>query len=498
MTSASLEKRSPLAGLRGEAAWLLASRVVVALSGFVTLRVLTALLPESLYGQYALFLAFLSLIASFAVGPISQAQNRFLYEAAASGALRGFVRWSLMTVCLAALLGAVLGLPLVWWHAGSNPQWLLIWGCAAAAALFSAVGARAQGFFNTYRWRGRYAVVSTADVWLRLAFLALCAVFIGENMLSLAVAVAAAATLTALAGLPWLRALANEPPPVQRSAATFDLAVVWKFAMPLFGVTLLSWVSSLSDRYIISFSLGDSEVGRYVASYQVASVAPGLLSSLFFPLVSPILYQQMAHRSGQPLHLDRYLMAMAVPGLLLVGLVVVDVRSTCLVLLGSSEYFTGDAVIPWVGSALLLMTLQQVLEHEAIYRKAMRGLLAANALGAAVNLTLNFVLLRRYGISVAAASTLASYVVSMSVILAIYRPSIARGTWGRLGVYLVLCAGAVVLLRLAVPESLPTLLRAPIRWVAYTALSVLIMGSTIRDLIRWRQQPDVSTVEGRA
>jgi O-antigen/teichoic acid export membrane protein len=487
--AAGVAPDKPLASrpARWEAGWLLLARLASAVASFLSLRLLTSILNEEVYGRFALFQGLLALVAGFFIGPLAQAQNRFLHDATLDGHLPELLRWSVKTIAIAAFIGSGAVVAGVYFYWGNDPWWLLVAAAGIIASVASAMSSRIQGFLNTYRWRGRYAALSTFEVWARLLAVLGLVSLLGSSLTSCALGVTAAAVASAVFGVPWLRALAKERPP-RTASSCFDPRPLWRFAAPLFAVTLLSWVVSLSDRYIISLSLDDASVGKYVANYQVAAVVPGLVGSIFFPLVSPVLFQDMAQMRGQPLALDRYLLAIGVPPLFVGGFVLADLKAACSLLLGDQSYFAGDLVIPWVMLAMIVMLVQQVLEHEAFYRHATRSLVVANLVAATVNITANLVFLPRFGVVVAAMSTLAAYICSCVTVMVLCRPTVHLASWLKLLAIGLALSASVLLARAVVPESVRPEVRAPLRWLCYGLLGAFITVGTFRDLVRLRRQ----------
>jgi len=450
---------------------LMVGRVLMGLAAFASVRVLTAVMPPELYGRYALVVGYVGFVAALFVNPLAQAMNRFLHEAAQAGTMRLFLVWGMGSTSLLALVGA-LGVPIfLALYVGSDASLGLIGLLLVATLLGANLRDRQLGLFNTFRWRKRYVALATADAWAKTLAVAAAVTLWGPSLSSALLGMAAGTWLLALAGLPWLVELSHHRPESVAPEAAFETKTMVRYALPLFGVNALSWLLASSDRYVIAGVLDEAELGRYVASAQVAMVGPSLLTSAFFPMFTPILYQRMATHPNEPLKLDRYALAITALSLFLGGLVVADLDATFGILVSRGDYFTGDSVVPFVLLGQLAYALHQIAEHEAHFRKRTKGLIVANGLAAFVSLSANFLLAPRLGIMGAGLAAFATYSALLGATVRIYRPSIAKKTWARIGAMTCATVVAIVALRTVVPQEWPLWLRAIARWGLWTSFA---------------------------
>jgi len=298
---------------------------------------------------------------------------------------------------------------------------------------------------------------------------------------------AAGTWLLALMGLPWLFELSRYRPDSLERQEPFRAQILVRYALPLFGVNVLSWLLASSDRYVLARVLDEVEVGRYVASCQVALVGPSLLTSAFFPIFTPILYHRMATHPNEPLKLDRYAIAITALSLFLGGLVVADLEATFRILVSRGDYFTGDSVVPFVLLGQLAYALYQVAEHEAQFQKRTRGLIVANGLAAFVSVTSNLLLAARLGVMGAALAAFVAYTALFLATVFIYRPSIAKKTWAQIGVMTAGAILAIVALRTVIPDDWPFWTRAAARWGLWLVVACALAWLLLRkDITRLR------------
>lgn len=488
-------RRGALAqALRGEMLPLLFGRVAMGLAAFVSVRILTSVMSPELYGRYALTVGYLGFVAALLVNPIAQAMNRFLHEAARAGAMRLFLVQGLRSTTRMSLLGA-LGLPIFVALYLREDEALWLNGALIALILVGAnLRDRQLGLFNNFRWRGRYVTLASLDAWMKTLAIAASILWLGPSLSSALMGMAFGTWLLALAGLPWLVELSRQRPPEDEPPAplAFEPAKVTQYALPLFGVNLLSWLVATSDRYVIAGVLGDADLGRFVASAQVAQAAPIVLAGVFFPMFTPILFQRMANEPGAPLHLDRYALGVAALSLSLGGLLMADLDCAFRILVSRDEYRTGDAIVPFVFFGQVCYMLHQVAEHEAYRQKRTGRLVFANGAAALVGVTTNLALSSWLGIMGAGIAASATYATLLAGTLWLYRPSITKKSWLRIGSMLLVAIGVVVLARLLVPNEWPIWLRAPSRWALFAALFGGGLWATMRDELRPSPRPTLT------
>lgn len=490
----SLPIRIPTKALRGEMLPLLFGRIAMGLAAFVSVRILTSVMSPELYGRYALSIGYLGFVAALLVNPIAQAMNRFLHEAARAGAMRLFLVQGLRSTTSMALLGA-LGLPLfVTLYLREEPSLWLNGGLIALILIGANLRDRQLGLFNNFRWRGRYVTLASLDAWTKALAIAAAILWLGPSLMSALIGLSLGTWLIALAGLPWLIELSRHRPPEDDTAnrPAFEPAKVTKYALPLFGVNLLGWLVATSDRYVIAGVLGDAELGRFVASAQVALAAPVVLAGVFFPMFTPILFQKMAESPGEPLHLDRYALGVAALALTLGGLLMSDVDCAFRILVSRNEYRTGDSIVPFVFFGQFCYMLHQVAEHEAYRQKRTGRLVFANGAAALVGVTTNLVLSSWLGIMGAAIAATATYATLLSTTLWLYRPSIMMKSWLRIGLMTIAAALLVVLARVLVPGDWPVWLRAPSRWTLFGMLFGAGMWATLKNELQTSRAPTLT------
>jgi O-antigen/teichoic acid export membrane protein len=184
-----------------------------------------------------------------------------------------------------------------------------------------------------------------------------------------------------------------------------------RFSLPLAPSSLIFWITTSSDRYIIGFLLGASSVGIYSAGYNI-----GYLIYLFVIPLQIILLPELSklHDKGEIEEVKTYtsyslkfFLLIAIPSV--VGFTVL--ANQILVLLTTTKFINGSSVIPIVGLSALFSGLFQIIINICIlYKKTIHNFWI-QACSAILNLCLNFLLIPIIGIIGAAIATLFSFMI---------------------------------------------------------------------------------------
>ena len=188
----------------------------------------------------------------------------------------------------------------------------------------------------------------------------------------------------------------------------------FRFGWPLIFLALWTWVNNYFDRYAIEYFFSIEEVGIYSASYGVGSKFFLVLSPIFMIMVTPHVYS-LTKKEQKKIELLRYgrvYSIVAIPILI----VIYFSRNTIGDLLLSDQYSQGFYLIFWIAFAFYLFTLARLYELYFYSEQKTKIILIANILSAFLNIVLNIILLKPYGLFGAAIATCASFLVHFATI----------------------------------------------------------------------------------
>lgn len=182
------------------------------------------------------------------------------------------------------------------------------------------------------------------------------------------------------------------------------------FALPLLPAQFSGWVIASSDRYMINYFLGLSEVGIYSAAYGIAGIV-GIytagLGSILLPTLSKIYDENNMEVVEKYLsYLVKYYLLIGIPSVF--GIFVL---SRPLLHMVTTESFldSGTAVIPVVALSLLIYGGCTITNQPIALAKKTALIPKIWGLSSVINFVLNLLLIPISGILGAALATLLAY-----------------------------------------------------------------------------------------
>jgi O-antigen/teichoic acid export membrane protein len=350
--------------------WVIAGHASTGVFSLLGGRLVTQFVSPEVFGVVSLAQNLLLLMRSLFCSPILTAGLRYYPDAQRGhfvSALYRRLRSSLLKAVIALEVTAVTG-GLIWiWRSGVNASVLLILVIFTAADVFRTLETT---MFNAARRQRAAALTSAAEAFARPVLIVSGVVILGASVQVVLGATALSIALTLLA----IYASTRPRTTVDENAMP---PAVWaemiKYAIPLAPLAVLSWLVSVSDRYIIQWLTHDLfSVGVYAASY-------GLISQPFLLLQGVAVSRQDNAAAAKTF---RVWLALAA-GLCILALAGIVLFRTLLVraLLGP-KYHDAVVVVPWIALGYLFFVVEQVLEQHLLAHKRTKAVLSAQACGA--------------------------------------------------------------------------------------------------------------------
>ncbi len=428
------------------------------LSFFLT-RLYTELLTQGQYGVTDMLQQSGNLLLPLITLGITNAVVRF-------GLDKGVRKSDVFTTGLLSLLGGMVLLLLISPLLGSIPlisdyTWLLcIFVFTSSLRSLCAQFVRAQNRVKLFAIDGIFSTLTT--ILFNILFLVVWKFGVVGYMFSIVCAdLCSVVFLTIAAGLTRF---------IQVKSLDFSVTKsMLKYAVPLIPNTVLWWITNVSDRYIVSWTCGESYTGLYAAAYKIPSLVI-LMSGIFMDAwqISAVTEEKGRNRFYTKVTslYTAFLFVMA-SGVILVTRIVPR-------FLFAESYYVAWRYIPLLTVTVVFTCLVNFLGSiYMVEKKSVRSLLTA-LLSAVINIVLNLLWIPKYGVNGAAAATLVCYLVVFAVRLVDTRRYI-RIEWQFHR--LVLCTGIVLL------QTVVILYEAPL-WILWEiilfAAMMLLCG---RDLL---------------
>jgi O-antigen/teichoic acid export membrane protein len=259
------------------------------------------------------------------------------------------------------------------------------------------------------------------------------------------------------------------------------LAAGLVFGLPLLPHALSHWVLNLSDRIVLGAFVDHAQVGIYNLAYQAAAPI-GLVVVAVHQGVMP-LYA----RAGADAAIRRGLRRVATFHVHLtgwLGLAAILLAPPVIVALFPSAYAPAAPLVPWIGVGYVLFGLYVIpMDSLSLMIGRTRWLWIPTLAAASLNVALNVVLVPRFGVVAAAASTAVSYAILLvGILVARWRIRGPRIEYEvlRMGAGLGGLAVVAVLVSVSLPSMVdPLSLAVRLGAVIVTGVAVLLSGLRI-------------------
>ena len=396
-----------------EGAWSAFGKITTALGALIGVRFLTEFVPKEVYGKISLLIGIVTLGSNLFASPLISAAQRFHPEMALSGKVQqlrrtivGILKWAVGTLAGLILLGGLFV------RFGTMSYLVFV---ALAGFLVVLVCRNLEiGFLTAARRQKEVALWSSSEAWLKPAFAVLLVILLGDSPQSVLLGYFAAigGVLLCFHLLP-VPVEGRGNPKVPSETDTELTAKIRRYAMPLVPLALVAWVSSLSDRYIISGMLGVGQVGIYAAGYGLMSMPFLMAGGIIGQTLRPPYYQAIS--AGNITLAEKLLRTQLAITALICGAGVVAVfflRNIIATLLLAKEYRSAVSLMTYIAAGITLQVISQIFEGILIAYKRTGFLLIIHSFGAIVCVLSVYFLIRRFNL-IGAAMACPIYYLSM-------------------------------------------------------------------------------------
>jgi len=275
-----------------EGGWIVAGQAASVVGSLMLIRVLTAHLNPTQYGQLALGLTVATLVSQLVMGGVINAIGRFFAVAAAQQTLSVYLRASRQLMLqgtlavLVIVVGVVVGL--IGWNAN---QWIPISLAALFFSVLSSYNAALSGIQNAARQRAIVALHSGLDAWLKILLSWIVLHYWGASGTAVVLAYGFSALLVTGSQLRMLRRVM---PADQQVFNPVDLAAwrsrMWRYSWPFASWGIFTWLQLVSDRWALEVFASTEDVGFYTVLFQIGMTPITIAATATMSFLGPILY----------------------------------------------------------------------------------------------------------------------------------------------------------------------------------------------------------------
>ncbi len=375
---------------------------------FLMTRFYTEALTPSDYGEADLIIQTANLLIPLVSAGIADGVFRFVLETDDEHTAKrksifsaGFYTISAGTAILAAL-SSFISIP----GFLSEYKWLLIWFISASCYhSLCAQFIRGEGKTRLFAYQG---VLNTVLVIVfSILFLSVFEAGTSGYIISIALADSICALYLAAGQKLWRLMDIHLKPGMWRK--------MMRYSLPLVPAALFWWITSVSDRYMITWFLGSGANGIYTVASKIPAIIT-LISGMFLEAwqFSAVRESRGSRRSYISFYTNIWSMFLTV--MFTGGSIIIAFSPAAIRLLAASEYYSAAEYLPILTAAAILSSLVSFMGSVYIVTKRSSLSFLTTAAGAVFNIILNFLLIPTHlGIYGAAVATLCSYLLSFLI-----------------------------------------------------------------------------------
>jgi O-antigen/teichoic acid export membrane protein len=388
-------------------------------------RLLTQVASASTYGEWKMIVGVVGLCSGFVLRPFAQFAMREYHDAVARKSEQHFqvfarsVQLRIAVVCALCTIGILLGFRTIFQSPGLVAT-IAVGGYLVAEAMWTLE----RGLRITQNHQASASVMEGVLAWTMPVAAAGGVVIFGD---SADVFIACQSTLLVLLLVLWFSMTASD----DTAAIWSDVGAVeracWtenarRFVMPMVGLSVLTWIVNIGDRYVIAYFHGPAAAGQYSAVYALCSTPLTVMGGMSARALYPFWFRSVAEQqaaSTRRMFIGMLLFTSCAAAAVVMGILVFGASISEIVL--AESYRTGAPdLMRWIAGGYAVLIVASVFEMSSYAYKRTARITISYGLAATVNVLLNLLWVPKWGALGAARatfSTFAVYGVVMSVLM---------------------------------------------------------------------------------
>lgn len=220
-----------------------------------------------------------------------------------------------------------------------------------------------------------------------------------------------------------------------------------RYSIPLIPAALGMFVIHFSDRFFLNHYAPLSDVGIYSLAYKFGFLITPLVVRPFYMIWQSKMFEFYDDKNREELYnkiMAIFLFAIAA-GYLLVSAFIDEI----LILMATEKYYSAALYVPLIAGAYVLNGANQIFLAPLYAEKKTKRIGMINGAAAIVNIILNIILIKAYGIMGAALATLLSFMfITIYTVIESTKVSHLRWEWVKYSKLLVIVMLAITLISL--------------------------------------------------
>jgi O-antigen/teichoic acid export membrane protein len=271
------------------------------------------------------------------------------------------------------------------------------------------------------------------------------------------------------------------------SVSRTEVRKLLSFGIPLIPAMLSAFVFHSANRYVLKIYHPLEDVGLFNLAYQFGLVILVLFVRPIKLIWPPMFYSYQEDPDRDKFFSRTFTLAFLIGTILFLFLSTLS--KDVLILMSDETYWSVYTIVPFIALGYLIWGLENILNISFAYKRKTRIMAIYFAIGAAVNLLLNFMLIPEHGMKGAAISTLVSFAV-MFVFVLFYNRKLLPVDYEWVRILKIAVVGGAVFLGCWFPEF-PSLASSMI-------IKTLLIGTVpmILYLIRFFNPYEIARIKG--
>ena len=194
---------------------------------------------------------------------------------------------------------------------------------------------------------------------------------------------------------------------MSRTGWRIDFGILWqmvKFGAPLVPAGLAGQIFHVSDRYFVKEYISMGQAGLYSLGYKIGSLVHQFITTPFQQVWTPRRFENF-NKEGSERNYARIFTYFVTLGLFM-GLMISLLSKEIIRLMTTEAFWSAYKVVPIIALAHVIFSFQSHFSIGILMKKATKYLAMIDVTTAIINLILNVILIRKYGIWGAAVATL--------------------------------------------------------------------------------------------
>jgi len=371
--------------------------------GFVLIPVYTHYLTTSDYGILQLVAITIEVVGIVVSLGIADAIYRFYYDTDDPEEKKKVIS----TACIGVFLIATPLIAVLSFFSWQTAGWVLetsnqgIYLFLALANLwFNSMGDLLNTFLRVQERSRSYLVVSVVRTAFNFSAIIVLVVFLKKGLLGIFLGNLLTSLLLAVFVVPYL---------LSQVGFGFSSSIAKKmlrYSLPIIPANLASFIVNASDRYFIRGYLSIADVGLYTLGYRLGNIIHYLVRVPFMQIWAPRRFA--LYSEGAPPEMFAKIATYFIGLMIFFGLTVSVFVHDLIKIIAAPEYWSAAIYTPAIATCYILYSLDNHVALGISIVKKTEYWTYVNFAMAAINLSLNFIFISRYGIWGAVASTFLS------------------------------------------------------------------------------------------